>query len=213
MMKIEIRKFHLSDRVSVRKICWDTSFLENPTEFIDEEELLADFLTIYFTDYEPESCFVALDQERVVGYLIGTKDVRKMWRVFVSKIFPQLLMKFLQKMTLFKKKNLKFLFHVLRSFFKGEFISSDFIDSYPASFHVNFAKEYRRSGGGRALFEAYVQYLRSNDIKGVHVGTMSEAAMHFFSALDFKILHQSQRSYLQYQLGAPISYYILGRIL
>jgi hypothetical protein len=36
-----------------------------------DREVFADFFTRYYTDYEPDHCFVAVARDRVVGYLIG----------------------------------------------------------------------------------------------------------------------------------------------
>ena len=73
-----IRQFKPEDRGSVRDISWETAFLGEPADaFFSGKEILADFLTQYFTDYEPGSCFVAVSANRVVGYLIGSTDCRK----------------------------------------------------------------------------------------------------------------------------------------
>ena len=72
---IVIRKFNSKDRNGIRGISCDTAFLGKPrTDFFDDDEILADALTLYFTDYEPGSCFVAVYGEKVVGYLVGAKD-------------------------------------------------------------------------------------------------------------------------------------------
>jgi hypothetical protein len=41
-----------------------------------DREVFADFFTRYYTDYEPEHCIVAVDDGRVVGYLIACLDYR-----------------------------------------------------------------------------------------------------------------------------------------
>ncbi len=47
----------------VRKISWDTALLgESGSIFFDNEEILSDVLTLYFTDYEPESCLLQLQK-------------------------------------------------------------------------------------------------------------------------------------------------------
>ena len=53
----------LSDRLPGRPI--DPVF--------QDRELFADYLTSYYTDIEPESCFVLEQNGRVVGYLLGSR--------------------------------------------------------------------------------------------------------------------------------------------
>ena len=74
-LQTDIRKFQSGDREAVRRICCATALLGNPSSiFFDGDEIFADAITLYFTDYEPESCFVAEHQGEVVVYLIGAKD-------------------------------------------------------------------------------------------------------------------------------------------
>jgi len=54
-----IRGYRRLDREAVRKLCCDTGFLGEPIDPVYEDrELFADFLTTYYTDHEPESCFL-----------------------------------------------------------------------------------------------------------------------------------------------------------
>lgn len=87
--EVIIRQYQKDDRDFVRKISWDTSFMGNPAyPIFEDKEILTDFLTAYFTDHEPESCFVAESGKKVIGYLIGAKYVPVLERIFKSKILP-----------------------------------------------------------------------------------------------------------------------------
>ena len=82
-----VRKYRESDRQSIREIACDTAFLGDPVEhFFEGRGFIADFLTAYFTDYEPQSCFVAETENKIVGYIIGTKNTKKMSRTFAEEI-------------------------------------------------------------------------------------------------------------------------------
>ena len=94
MGQVTIRKYMPQDRSRVRKIAWDTAFMGRPASaFFEDQEVLEDFLTFYFTDYEPESCFVAESDNKVIGYLLGCLDSRKLDRVSAVSIFPRFLVK------------------------------------------------------------------------------------------------------------------------
>jgi ribosomal protein S18 acetylase RimI-like enzyme len=211
---IFIRKFNNCDREDIRRISCDTAFLEEPRKvFFDDDEILADALTLYFTDYEPDSCFVAVKNDKIIGYIIGTTDVKLMQKIFFIRIIPLLIIKALNKRIIFKRNTLNFLIHILLSLLKGEFIRPDFSKKYPATLHINIDKAFRRQNIGKQLIEYYLKFLKEKNVSGVHFGVMSESAKEFFMKFNFNILFRSKLSYLRYYLGKFIPYYILGNLL
>lgn len=63
-----IRPYAAGDREAVRRICCDTADAGHPVEsFFSDRELIADLLMNYYTDYEPESVWVA---EQAAGPVI-----------------------------------------------------------------------------------------------------------------------------------------------
>src|SRR5437667_342528 len=69
-----IRGYRASDRETVRKLCCNTGFLGEPIDPVYEDrELFADFLTTYYTDHEPESCFLLEVDGEISGYLLGSR--------------------------------------------------------------------------------------------------------------------------------------------
>ena len=69
-----IRGYRRTDREAVRKLCCDTGFLGHPIDPVyQDRELFADFLTTYYTDHEPESCFLLEVDGEIRGYLLGSR--------------------------------------------------------------------------------------------------------------------------------------------
>ena len=84
--EVQVRSFQAGDRPAVRAIALATAMTGQPSSaFFDGDEFLADALTGYFTDDEPESCFVAEIHGTVAGYLIGARDTRLMDTRFIRK--------------------------------------------------------------------------------------------------------------------------------
>jgi GNAT superfamily N-acetyltransferase len=209
-----IRKFETEDRLAVRRISCETSFLEHPRDLIfDDDEVLADALTLYFTDYEPGSCFVAVQDNKVVGYIIGAKNVIEMEKISNSKIIGPLLMKAAKRGVFFRLHNVKFFLNIFKSLLKGEFYMPNFKEEFPAMLHINLAKEFRGKGIGRRLIETYLDFLKKEGIPGVHFGTSSERAKDFFLKTGFTVLFRSKRTYFKPYFGEEINFYVLGRIL
>lgn len=210
---IEIRNYKKSDRKALRQISYETSFLGKADDLFDQPELVADALTLYFTDNEPESCFVAVDGEKVVGYLIGAKDENTMNKIAWLKIYPRLFWEALLRGTFFKKKTFRFFASSVASFFKNEFKAPDFSAEFPAIFHINITRDYRSSGIGHQLVDFYVEYLKRHGVLGVRASTMSDSSKVFFEHCGFGVLFAAKRSYLRYHLNQDINVYILGKRL
>jgi GNAT superfamily N-acetyltransferase len=210
---ILIRKFNVHDRLDVRRISCETAFLENAGRSLFDSEILADSLTLYFTDYEPGSCFVAVDNDRVVGYLTGASDIAMMNRIIMRRIAPGLIFKALRKGIFLRENNNIFLLNLLMSYIKGEFFMPDFSKKFPAILHINIDKNHERQGVGSRLIGQYLNFLRTKGVFGVHLCTISERGKTFFMKQGFSILFQGKRSYLRRYVKKNIPCYILGRML
>lgn len=212
--RLLLRKYRVSDRQAVRKICCDTAFMGKPcTIFFDSEEIFADALTNYFTDYEPQSCFVAELDGVVVGYLFGAIDVKRMEMIFARRILPGLLIKAFFSGVFLRPKNIHFIAFLLRSMLKGELRQPDFSHDYPATLHINICSGFRGRKIGSQLIVEYLMYLKGEGIKGVHLATMSEDGVHFFEKQGFQVLLRARRSYFRYLLNRDILVCIYGRQL
>lgn len=212
MPELMIRPYTKEDRMAVRAIACQTAFMGEPSSiFFDDDELLADLLTSYFTDYEPESCFVAEDSGEVVGYIIGSTCVKCLKRVFFLNILPRLALKAFLRAALFNKKNFLFFLRSAASFLKGEFASPDFSLQYPATLHINLKQGVRDKGTGSRLMSAYLGYLSDKNVAGVHMASMSEKGSSFFRKEGFSVLHRQRRSYFRHITGADCSVYIFGK--
>ena len=69
---VKIRPYQKEDKGFIRKISGDTANRGKPVEtFFKDREVMEDLLTLYYTDFEPQSSWVAEYEGRVVGYLTG----------------------------------------------------------------------------------------------------------------------------------------------
>lgn len=212
--EIKIRKFESRDTQAVRKISFDTAFMGEPAAaFFEGEALFSEALTLYFTGYEPQSCFVAEADSQVIGCLIGAKDKALSEKVFGKKIAPGLFCRALREGTLLKKKNIVFFSRCLLDMIMGKFVAPDFNKEYPATLHINISKGFRGRDIGTDLISAYLDYLKKEGVVGVHLATMSDSAANFFSRLGFNLLHKSSRSYFRHILRKDVPLYIYGRKL
>lgn len=193
---------------------YDTAFMGEPASvFFDGKAVFCDALSLYFTDYEPGSCFVAETAGEIVGCLLGAKNKIAAEKIISGKIAPRLFWGALAGGVLFRKKNIIFILNVLSGIIQGEFKAPDFTNQYPATLHINVKQGYRGLNIGSRLIAAYLGYLREEKIPGVCFATISEGAGKFFSGQGFQLLHSGKRSYFHHILHKDISVYIYGKIL
>ena len=160
----EIRRFLPADRSRVRELCCATGFLGNPIDPIFEDrELFADYLTAYYTDWEPESAFVLLVGGEIQGYLLGSR-------------FPlrQQLYAIYQNVSLFARGALRYPRYNPASKRFVQWILRTAWREVPAAprrtahFHVNLLPEARHVPTTRALMDAYLKYLHDHGEKTVY---------------------------------------------
>lgn len=197
----------------MREISYLTSLEGRARDFIEGRGIIEDGLTLYFTDYAPESCLVAEYEGKVIGYIVGTVDVRRMSKVIIWKIMPALCWEGIRRAIIFQRKNMVFLVHCLQGLCRGELRQPRFDREFPATFHLNILEEFRSKGIGAECVRRYLSLLQSRGIQGVHIGTMSERAKGFFLRLGFQVLQRFSRNYLRYILGRNVTYYMLGKKL
>jgi len=208
--EVLIRPYKVEDREAIRRINYETSFLHKPHLFCDDQEVVADALTRYYTDYEPGSCFVAEARGEVVGYIIGTLDIKRMNREYGFKIFLPLLIKAVVRGAPLNRKAYPLLVNALKGYLKGEFFTPDFIREYPSTFHINVREGFRGQRIGNSLILRAVQLIHENNVAGVQFSTMSAEPKEFFINMGFHVIYQSRRSFLRYALGHDTPFYLFG---
>jgi len=184
---VRIRPYEPRDRESVRSICCDTADGGEPVEnFFPDREVFADLLTSYYTDYEPESCWVGDSGGKVVGYVTGCLGTRRFSRVMAFAVAPRLVVKVFRR-------------EVLKYPQSKEFIRSNFglwlrhrasvsLDEYPSHLHVNLRPGFRSKGLGGELVRRFLEQAKAAGSCGVHASVRedSERARKFFENLGFQ---------------------------
>jgi len=186
-----IRSYRPSDREAVRKLCCETGFLGEPIDPVYEDrELFADFLTTYYTDHEPESCFLLEIDGTIRGYLLGSRYP-----------FRNQLYAFAQNIILFFRALLRYArYHShSRRFFRWVVVHG--WREVPAAprrvphFHINLLPDARMISTTRALMSAYLSYLYRCGEKRVYgqiVTFESRRGEKMFERYGFKVLNRAK---------------------
>jgi hypothetical protein len=209
-----IRPYQPRDRGAVRAISLSTAMMGEPaSRFLDGDVVLADLLTRYFTDFEPESSFVAEANGQVVGYLIGTLDTARVDRTMLFRILWPAFFKAIFSGFFLKKKNWQVIRQFIPFVISGKFRTPDFDQQYPATLHINILDGYRSNAIGSRLMTTYLRFLSEKGIKGVRMATMSKPAGLFFAAHGFRLLFEGERPYFRHLIGKNVPLLIYGKTL
>ena len=161
---VEIRKFDpATDRERVRELCCDTGFLGNPIDPVFEDrQLFADYLTAYYTDWEPESSFVLLIDSEIRGYLLGSRHpLRQQLYNFCNNV--SLFLRGVARYPGYNAASKKFVRWILTQAWKE-------VPAAPkrtAHFHINMLPDARQVATSREIIDRYLKYLHEHGEKKV----------------------------------------------
>jgi ribosomal protein S18 acetylase RimI-like enzyme len=182
---VQIRAYRAEDRQQLRKIAFETGYMGEPCDWYwRDAPSFADVWTGYYTDREPESAFVAVEGDTVVGYLVGCADSAR-----APSAASAVLRQMVRRQLLVRPGTAGFFW---RSFWDtlrdGNVPSGELHDPrWPAHLHINLLPAARGHGAGRGLVTAWLGRLRQLGVPGCHLGTMAENtnAIRFFESVGF----------------------------
>lgn len=161
-----VRPYEPKDKPAIRRICADTGWLGEPIDPIFEDrELFADFLTTYYLDHEPDSCWVAEKDGKVIAYAIGSVRPRQHERLNRHIGWRCALKGFWRLIGFRYGKN-------SRAFIKWIVFRSNKEDplSLPdaAHMHWNMLPEARGTEVGRSFLKAFIEHALNHGMKKMY---------------------------------------------
>jgi L-amino acid N-acyltransferase YncA len=164
--EVRIRPYRGADREAVRRICADTGFLGQPIDPVfQDRELFADYLTDYYTRFEPDALLVCELHGEVMGYLMGC---RRPLRKQAYQVFANLLVAARAVYRCFAAPYNA----ASRAFIRWVALNS--WRELPAAprntphFHINVLPAARSVRGTRALIRTFLELLRAQGHQRVY---------------------------------------------
>lgn len=195
MQEFTVSTMEARDKTAIRDICCQTGYAGRDIgPYIDDKNLFADFWTLYYTEYEPESAFVSRVNGKTVGYLTGCLDTKRYNRMMTAKVIPRLLLKAVFMKYRIGKKTRNYIINMFLQLRQGQIYPP--LNLYPAHLHINIEEGYRRKGIGEALIYNYFTCLAENSIAGVHLGTttLNPSAVPFYEKLGFELYSKTENT-------------------
>jgi GNAT superfamily N-acetyltransferase len=165
-----IRKYRKSDRSQVEHIQFETYFLgksgsliaTNPKRFHKEIR--------YYLEKEQESCFVAVNNGKVIGYLLGCLDDENHEESINAFLLKSIFLFF--QLPFMNRKDRTFWFGTIKMIFGailGKSEEKNFIPPKNSGhIHINLLPEARGKSTGTKLLKAFLEYAKSKNVKLIH---------------------------------------------
>jgi ribosomal protein S18 acetylase RimI-like enzyme len=190
MNKINIRPYRTEDRSALRTLCCDVADSGSPIEkFFPDRDVAADMLTQYYTDYEPESTFIAESEGRLIGYINGCLDNRRYGLVMMWILGPALVIKAFRNGLFFRPEIHQLVRGALKNWRRIFVGRKKSFHSRQGHLHIGIANGFRGQHVGQNLVNALVNYATSAGIvelaASVHGG--NKAAVTFFESQGFAV--------------------------
>ena len=210
MNNINIRPYQTGDRAALRTLCCDVADRGLPIEhFFSDREVAADLLTKYYTDYEPESTFVAICNGRLVGYINGCTDNRRYGLVVFWLIMPLVLVKGFKRGLFLKPQIQQLLRGMLKNWRRIFVWRKKSFHSHQGHLHIGVAGDFRHQKIGRHLLKTLLDHAVHRGISEIaaSVHESNQEAGVFFKAQGFTVRERAPM--VQIRDGRQVHYHAL----
>jgi ribosomal protein S18 acetylase RimI-like enzyme len=170
-------------------------------EYFDDAYLFGLLFCIYYIDYEPENCFVAVDEvkNRVVGYILCSFDSETQEKNFREKMINRIYRRlFFVTIWRYHKsyKAIRYMQKIFEKTPRNENRKKINFD-YPAHLHIDILEEYQRQGIGSKLIQKLENHLKKKQIRGIQMGTSSknDKAIPFYDKMGFALIFEGPPGY------------------
>lgn len=184
---MDVRQVKPIDFASLGQIAYQTGFFgESAARFFPSAPLFADLWVRPYLEEGSACNFLAESEGQVLGYIIGTLDLRLYRRWFLGHLL-ELLGKAVGGGYPHWWESLPYLLRMARYPARAAPL-----ESFPAQLHINLLPQSRGLGLGQRLMDSYLDCLRARGVVGVQLSTTHEnqAALKLYERNGFVIFSE-----------------------
>jgi hypothetical protein len=186
---VRVRRYRPEDLEAVRRICADTGFLGKPIDPVFEDrELFADYLTNYYTRFEPEALLVCEVDGEVRGYLMGCRlPLLKQSYQFLANMVVAVKALYRCFARPYNRSSRAFLLWVLMNSWREVPVTP----RNTPHFHMNVLPDARSVRSTRILIRTFLDYLRARGCRAVYgqmVTFSGRRTVSFFNRYGFRVM-------------------------
>ncbi len=190
-MEVRVRPYSSGDRAGVRAIVLATADRGRPGGWLfPHPEVTADLLTRYYTDFEPDSSWVAESEGTLVGYTSGSVHPERHRRIMRRQVIPRAVLWSLLRGALWHRRSWQWAGAVALTALRYGRPPAIPEELYPAHIHVNVLPSARGHSVGKALADRFLTHAAEAGCAGVYAKVHGDnrPARRFFSQLGFSPL-------------------------
>jgi GNAT superfamily N-acetyltransferase len=184
---LKIRLYLDSDEAAMREICMRTAAAGGDArDLYRDQDLVPDIFAIPYAVLEPEFAFVADDDGRAVGYIVGTPDTPRFVRRFRERWLPEVAHLHIPPsgqvdFDADPEGSMATLLH------DPERMLEPGLAPYPAHLHIDLLPQAQGRGAGRALMTAFLAAVNAGGADVVHLSmnTSNTGARAFYDRMGF----------------------------
>lgn len=203
---LTLREARMEDLQTLGEIAFATGYFGSSAQaFFPDKALFTDLWVRPYLTGAGCCNFVAQQDEKLLGYIIGTCDMEQYQRWIVERVpsflwnalrgkYPQLWpsLGYLSRMARFPSSLAPF-------------------NLFPAQLHINLLSESRGLGLGSKLLEIYIGCLRAKGVRGVQLSTTREnqAAIALYQKFGFRVYREYPSPLWQPWLGRSVVHVVM----
>lgn len=191
-MNKHIRTYKKTDFAELYSICLKTGDSgKDASNLFKDSLLLGHFYAAPYAVFHPELTFILADNDKPIGYIIGTNDSQSFYEITEKEWFPSLRSKYTQP----KESDSSLDARIIRLIHKGHIPKPELL-AYPAHLHIDILPEGQGIGMGRKLVETFCNKLIELKVPALHleVGKKNTSAIQFYEKTGFKVIHEYEWS-------------------
>jgi len=192
---VEIRTAQPGDLEALHDIALQTGDAgNNASSLYDDPKLIGHVYVAPYLLYEPQSCFVAEDDEDVVGYIVGARNTLAFAELLETEWWPALRKQYADPSDIDSKTGAgdfeTWTADQLQAFaiHHPSRTPQRIVDTYPTHLYINLLSRAQGRGLGTQLMDRFLMAMDAGGSRGVHLNVhpKNERAIHFFENYGFR---------------------------
>jgi ribosomal protein S18 acetylase RimI-like enzyme len=191
-MSLLIRNYQLADFKFMYEICLKTADSGKDASLLYKDPLLVgEFYAAPYAEFHPELTFILAENDRPIGYIIGTDNSQNFYNRTEREWFPKLRKKY----SMPDENDTSLDSRIIRLIHKGHVPRPELL-AYPAHLHIDILPEGQGKGMGRILIDTFSNKLKAMKVTALHleVGKRNTNAIIFYEKVGFKIIYEYEYS-------------------
>ncbi|GGJ40718.1 GNAT family N-acetyltransferase [Deinococcus roseus] len=199
-MTLRIRLYCPDDLDALYDICLKTGNNgEDGTRLYRDPKVLGHYYAAPYGVLHPETCLVLEDEQGTCGYIVGTPDSQVFEERTEKEWWPALRNQYPLPDPTDQSPDAR----MIRAIHNGCPARQE-AQLFPAHLHIDLLPRAQGGGNGKRLMLAFLQVLRNQGVKGVHLGVSKDnpRAVAFYHRMGFEVVREHEYGY---QLGMHLA--------